>query len=552
VRKTLIFPFVLFLAMSAFAANAVDQWQKGKEAYDRGEYSKAILYFKKAAEASIKEAATESPQSGDYYKWLGVAYWNNKQYQEAIDTCQMALRLPHNPTAEPDCWWYLAVSQDKLDQTESALSSCKKYIELAPDNPNAFSLLSGLCIKSKQFDEAIAAAKRAIELNPNNDWAAYAYSRLGAAYRNKKQYDEAFDAFEKAIELDANNAGYRHDLGWLYYARDDFAEASAAYAKAVELQPNWRVGLFDLAGALRLAGKYDEALTAVNQALDIVPSTGDGAQKAYQVPDEAAYCFGLRSQIYRYQGKPDQAFLDAQKAYSLNPANSFAQISLGTAYLDRGQYDESVRLLSQVKNNPRARILEATAKAKLGRTQEAEEMWASIPEDRMPTTNIPLMADRAALLQIFKPWVKEHRNKAASFEAKGQFKEALLELSEALKAADDMETPEIKESVFGLVRKHPSLSEMPEEARRHALRGEMLIKDGNFEQAATEITAAIRIAPYVAQLYYNSALVQAQLKNYSEAIRQMKIYVQAVPDAPDARAAKDEIIKWEFLLEKKK
>jgi hypothetical protein len=31
----------------------------------------------------------------------------------------------------------------------------------------------------------------------------------------------------------------------------------------------------------------------------------------------------------------------------------------------------------------------------------------------------------------------------------------------------------------------------------------------------------------------------------------MKIYLQAAPDAPNARAAKDEIIKWELMLEKK-
>lgn len=540
-RKMGIFLFALLLAAKAFAASAVVQWQKGKEAYDKGEYGKAITYFKKAAEADGR--------NGDFFKWLGVAYGDNKQYQEAIEACQKALSLPHSQASEADCWWSLTVSQDKLGQTESSLSSCKKYIEFEPDSSVGFSYLAGLCIKSKQFDEAIAAAIRAIELEPDGAWA---YRNLGVAYQNKKQYGESLDALEKAIELKPNNAGYQHDLGRLYYVKDDYVKACAAYKRAVELSPDWRVGLFDLANAYRLTGKYDEALAAADRALELEPSTGDGDQKAYKEPDSAAYCFGMRSAVLRCQGNQEGAFENAQKAYSLDPANSWSLTSLGAAYLERGQYAESVELLIQAKNNTRARILEATAMARQGKIKEAEDIYFSIPEAEMMPNNVPLMADRAALLQIFKPLVKEHLDKASSSEAKGQFKEALSELSEALNMADDAEAPAIQESLFGLMRKHPFLSELPEEARRHALKGEMLIKEGSFEQAAAELKAAIHIAPYVGQLYYNSALVQAQLKNYSEAIRQMKIYVQAVPDAPDARAAKDEIIKWEFLLENKK
>jgi hypothetical protein len=63
---------------------------------------------------------------------------------------------------------------------------------------------------------------------------------------------------------------------------------------------------------------------------------------------------------------------------------------------------------------------------------------------------------------------------------------------------------------------------------------------------------AIQNAPYIAKLYYNTALVDGELKKYPEAIRQMKIYIQADPDSPSSRTAKDMIIKWEFMMEKEK
>ena len=63
----------------------------------------------------------------------------------------------------------------------------------------------------------------------------------------------------------------------------------------------------------------------------------------------------------------------------------------------------------------------------------------------------------------------------------------------------------------------------------------------------TEYRAALRIAPLTPQLHFNTALIHGQLKSYRAAIRSMTGYLQLAPDAPNARAAKDEIYKWEFL-----
>jgi tetratricopeptide (TPR) repeat protein len=236
-------------------------------------------------------------------------------------------------------------------------------------------------------------------------------------------------------------------------------------------------------------------------------------------------------------------------ASTLNPFDGYARLSLGAAYLDRGQYDESIKPLSQIKDSPTARLLEATAYAKQGKAKEAATIYLSIPEEELSPKNVPQTNDRMVLLEIFKPIVKEHRDKARSFELKGQDKEALSELAEALKTADDMEVQDIQETIFSMIRRNPLLSEMPEDARKYALRSEVLVKEGNFEQAATELKKAIQIAPYAARLYFNAALYNAELKKYPEAIRHMKIYLRAAPDAPNARAAKDEIIKWEFMME---
>ena len=142
------------------------------------------------------------------------------------------------------------------------------------------------------------------------------------------------------------------------------------------------------------------------------------------------------------------------------------------------------------------------------------------------------------------------KESASALKTQSRHKEALKELSEAMKVADDTELQDIQETLFSMIRMNPSLSELPEEARKHVLRAQEWKKEGNFGQAATEFKKAIQIAPYVAGLYYDSALMNAELKKYPEAIRYMNIYLKAAPDAPDARDTKDEIYKWEFKMEK--
>ena len=220
------------------------------------------------------------------------------------------------------------------------------------------------------------------------------------------------------------------------------------------------------------------------------------------------------------------------------------------AYVDGKQYDEAATTLSSIKEGLLARLLDAITAAKQGKMQSAINIYLLLPQEKISPKNIPLMDDRGVLLQMFKPLVKEDRDKANALQAKGKDQEALLELCAAWKIADDSEAPAIQAIMFKMVEKNPALAEMPEDARKYALRAELLVKEGDFEGAGAEYNKAIRTAPYIAQLYFNAALNNAELKKYPEAMSQMKVYLKALPDAPNARAAKDEIIKWELMMEK--
>ena len=149
-----------------------------------------------------------------------------------------------------------------------------------------------------------------------------------------------------------------------------------------------------------------------------------------------------------------------------------------------------------------------------------------------------------------KPYADARRRDASKLKSQGRYKEALKELGELMKIADNAELKAICREIAGIIAMDPSLSAIPEEARKYALRGDVLTEEGKFEEAVEEYRKAIEAAPYIAKLHFNTAMLYGELKRYPQAIRYMKTYLMLAPEAPNARAAKDQIYKWEFRMEK--
>lgn len=105
-----------------------------------------------------------------------------------------------------------------------------------------------------------------------------------------------------------------------------------------------------------------------------------------------------------------------------------------------------------------------------------------------------------------------------------------------------------------LVATMASLPEVPEEARRHLVRGKAFIRQSassdGYESGAREIEQAVGIAPWWVTAYYDLGLAQEGAKRYEDAIRNFNFYVLGAPKAPDVRAVKDKIYELEAMKEK--
>jgi tetratricopeptide (TPR) repeat protein len=88
----------------------------------------------------------------------------------------------------------------------------------------------------------------------------------------------------------------------------------------------------------------------------------------------------------------------------------------------------------------------------------------------------------------------------------------------------------------------------PESVHRLQIQAEAAVDDKSFAEAAGLYSQALAIAPWWPDGYFNRAVISAELKDYAGAISDMNRYLELMPDARDARQARDNIYKWERAL----
>lgn len=141
-------------------------------------------------------------------------------------------------------------------------------------------------------------------------------------------------------------------------------------------------------------------------------------------------------------------------------------------------------------------------------------------------------------------------------EESGKFREALNHYVAALQSAPEGSAKEqqLREKIINLAQKIQPPPAVPEEAKKFSVRGGVAIKEAkstsDYAEAAKEFSKALKIAPWWAETYFNLAVAQEKAGELDIAIRSLKFYLLAAPNAPDAQQAKNQIYALEYRQEK--
>jgi tetratricopeptide (TPR) repeat protein len=385
---------------------------------------------------------------------------------------------------------------------------------------------------------------------------------LGIAHFKLGKYDDAFSEINTAVDMESKSGtGISIEMINKYPVINRIQDYTPA--QKAELKPGDIIVDINSKSTKKMKEEGVLELLSSEKGTSLtlmLERNGNSFSKTITCSDipkpDAAISFAMRSIISRYTGNKSQQKEDILIAESLRfddeTTKEYISMAKGLQAMDEGNYETTIQLMTKVPDNSFARMYEAIAFAEKSLFTASLSHYLQIPSEDLVPENIPLMQDNKVMMELYKPQVVQHKLKAEEFLTNNMPQEALFELSEAVKKTDETESQIILYKMFSIVAANPILGEIPETARKFALRSEILLKEGNLEVAASETRKAILAAPYIASLYYNMALIKSELNKYADAIRYMRIYTKGVPDAPNIRQAKDQIIKWEFMLERSK
>ncbi len=143
-----------------------------------------------------------------------------------------------------------------------------------------------------------------------------------------------------------------------------------------------------------------------------------------------------------------------------------------------------------------------------------------------------------------------------SAETAGKWREALTHYLSAIQSLQSRgkEFISLTERIIAIFPKVDPPPALPEEAKQHMIRGEAAVEiakdDAGLKEAWVEFAKALLIAPWYAKGYFNLALVSEKRGYYEDAVWNLKHYLLADPNAPDAEEVRAQITKLEYKQEK--
>jgi tetratricopeptide (TPR) repeat protein len=135
-------------------------------------------------------------------------------YAGAEESLVKALRLaPNDPQAESLLGWALML-QEKYDD---ALMQFQKVLMREPGNALARINVGYICLKKRIFGEAIEHLSRAIRLDSDKKATLYAHFYLGLVYLERDMFEDAQTFFQKTLVLGPNLIEAYYELGRAYW-----------------------------------------------------------------------------------------------------------------------------------------------------------------------------------------------------------------------------------------------------------------------------------------------------------------------------------------------
>ena len=320
---------VLLGILSISVLAAAFDWERAVSLYKQNQFREAIAEFQKVL--------VEYPDHSDSWKFIGLSYYQLKEYQSAIEPLDKALALKRRENrVDPDLFRALGQSYLALNKFDTALPHLEALTKMQANVAVNFHLLGVAYSNLNRPEEAAAAFSKASKLDPKDGDSWY---YMGVQQFRGGKFDEAIASLRNGLIAEPKNTEM---MGLLAESilrqaanQTDERKANAAFEEAVRVATNLKSVKDDAAAAeqkmdLRTLGEFNtQAEAALTKALE---GTKQPAAALY-------FNLGFALAQTKSWTRAAEMFTKADK---LNPGDVNTLYYLGFVYENQRRYPQAL------------------------------------------------------------------------------------------------------------------------------------------------------------------------------------------------------------------
>ena len=291
--------------------------------FNTKQYREALQQFEKYLQQVTLRSRNDQQNKyfyDDALMRLADSYYVTKSYGQAVKTYDRAIQ-ENNPDIGY-AYYQKGVIQGIQGQYAAGINNLETVILRYPDSPyrdDAIFQKAQLNFEQRNYDNAIAGFTQLINTQSQSNLVPYALLRRALAYSNKNQYQQASADYKRILDQyaahkTANSAllGLQEVSGQLGN-RDEFASYLSKYKQANPENANVANIEFESARNLYFEQDYDNAIQQLNAFINNYPNNGN--------VDEARYYIG---ESYYRSDRADQAL---QVLYEIEANGKYPRMS---------------------------------------------------------------------------------------------------------------------------------------------------------------------------------------------------------------------------------
>lgn len=267
---------------------------------------RGFIYYQQnnfvAADAAFAKALAQDPKDIESMQLRGVTLFRMGRAAEAIPLLEQAHAAVPDINIDPN--YVLGVSYLQLKRYDDARRAFAAQYGFSPDTAPAYLLLARICFHQEFLPPAEQFAKKTLALDNS---LPLAHLLLGEIFLAKGNTTNAITELQQEQHLNPLNGEVYDRLADAYIRSNQYDEAQHALNRAILLEPN-ATGPYILLGKVLLQQR--------NPVM-----AGMYLERALRMDPSNYITHGLLAQVYRAEGRKDDAAHEFQAAEKLQSAN---------------------------------------------------------------------------------------------------------------------------------------------------------------------------------------------------------------------------------------